>query len=270
MMCSSLPRPASGPLTDYDERATARSTVPARFLAALLGAKACQAHPRRAPPGRHRRRPRICHNRPHATDRAALFPRLPEGRGPWPGIVVIHEGGGISPQLLRLCQRLAGEGYAAIAPDLFFRSGGTEAADFATLMSALVPEEILADVKASADTLRGLGSERIGVTGFCMGGRYTWYTAVHGHGFAAAVGFYGSGIADDLGEPHCPTLLFFGGQDPYIPPAEIERVAALIPNTIVYPEAGHGFMRDGSDSYHEKSATDAWPRTLAFFATHLG
>jgi carboxymethylenebutenolidase len=197
------------------------------------------------------------------------FLALPEGKGPWPGLVVIHEGGGISPQLLRVCQRLAGEGYATIAPDLFFRSGGTDAADFATLMGALVPDEILADVHASADTLRALGAERIGVTGFCMGGRYTWYTAVHGHGFAAAVGFYGSGIADDPGEPRCPTLLFFGGQDPYIPPAEIERVTARHADTIVYPEAGHGFMRDRSDNYHEKSATDAWTRTLAFFAEHL-
>jgi carboxymethylenebutenolidase len=197
------------------------------------------------------------------------FLSLPESGGPWPGIVVIHEGGGISPQLLRLCQRLASEGYATIAPDLFFRSGGTEAADYATLMGALQPEAVLGDIKASADTLRSLGAERIGVTGFCMGGSLTWSTALHTEGFAAAVAFYGSGIADELGEPLCPTLLFFGGQDPYIPPAEIERIEAHYPDTIVYPEAGHGFMRDRSDSYHEKSANDAWARTLAFFRTHL-
>jgi carboxymethylenebutenolidase len=197
------------------------------------------------------------------------FLSLPESDGPWPGVVVIHEGGGISPQLLRLCQRLAAEGYAAIAPDLFFRSGGTDASDFATLMGALQPEEALADIESSADILRNLGSERIGVTGFCMGGRLTWSTARHTEGFAAAAAFYGSGIADDLGEPLCPTILFFGGQDPYIPPAEIERIAADFPDTIVYPEAGHGFMRDRSDSYHEASANDAWARTLDFFSTHL-
>jgi carboxymethylenebutenolidase len=197
------------------------------------------------------------------------FLALPEEEGPWPGIVVIHEGGGISAQLLRVCERLAGEGYAAIAPDLFFRTGGSEAADFATLIGALVPEQALADVTEAADTLRRLGAGRIGVTGFCMGGRYAWYTAVHGDGFAAAVGFYGGGIADELGEPRCPTLLLFGGQDPYIPPGDIERVAAHHPDTIVYPEAGHGFMRDRSDSYHEASALDAWARTLAFFGEHL-
>jgi carboxymethylenebutenolidase len=197
------------------------------------------------------------------------FLSLPDAEGPWPGVVVIHEGGGISPQLLRVCQRFAGEGYATIAPDLFFRSGGTDAADFATLMGALVPEQVLADVEASAGILRNLGAGKIGVTGFCMGGRYSWHTALHGHGFAAAVGFYGGGIASDLGVPRCPTLLFFGGQDPYIPPADIARVAAHHPDTVVYPEATHGFMRDRSDSYDEPSATDAWARTLAFFGQQL-
>ena len=197
------------------------------------------------------------------------FLSLPDVPGPWPGIVVIHEGGGISPQLLRVCERFAGEGYAAIAPDLFFRSGGSEAADFATLIGALAPEEALADVAAAAGTLRALGAARIGVTGFCMGGRFAWTTALHGRGFDAAVGFYGGGIADDLGRPQCPTLLFFGGQDPYITPEEIERVAAHHPATVVYPEATHGFMRDGSDSYDERSAHDAWSRTLAFFGDHL-
>jgi carboxymethylenebutenolidase len=197
------------------------------------------------------------------------FLSLPEEGGPRPGIVVIHEGGGISPQLLRFCQRLAAEGYAAIAPDLFFRSGGSEAADYATLMGALIPEEVRADVQSAAETLRRLGAERIGVTGFCMGGRITWSTALHGDGFAAAAGFYGSGIAEDLGEPKCPTLLFFGGQDPYIAPAEIERIATHHADTIVYPEAGHGFMRDRSESYHEKSANDAWGRMLSFFRAQL-
>jgi carboxymethylenebutenolidase len=197
------------------------------------------------------------------------FLARPEGSGPWPGMVVIHEGGGISPQLLRLCQRLAAAGFAAIAPDFFFRSGGTESADYATLMGALVPDELLGDVASAAGTLRGVGADRIGVMGFCMGGRYTWYASIHGQGLAAAVGFYGGGIADEPGEPQCPTLLFFGGQDPYIAPAEIERIVGRHPDTVVYPEASHGFMRDGSESYHEMSATDAWTRTLAFLREHL-
>jgi carboxymethylenebutenolidase len=211
----------------------------------------------------------VCHNWPMPPIALPYFSARPVGDGPWPGIVVIHEGGGISPQLLRLCQRLAAEGYATIAPDLFFRSGGSEAADYTTLIGGLVPEEVRADVQASAEVLRDLGAQRIGITGFCLGGRISWTTARRGDGFDAAVGFYGSGISDDLGEPQCPTLLFFGGQDPYIPPAEIERIVEHHPDTVVYPEAGHGFMRDRSESYHEKSANDAWVRTLAFFSAHL-
>jgi carboxymethylenebutenolidase len=197
------------------------------------------------------------------------FLARPADTEPHPGMVLIHEGGGISPQLLRLSQRLAAEGYLVIAPDLFFRSGGTEAGDFATLMGALEPEVVLADLALAAQTLRTMGAAAVGVMGFCMGGRYTWRAAVHGTEFSAAVGFYGGGIAQDLGEPHCPTLLFFGGQDAYIPPADIERVAAHHPDTVVYAEADHGFMRDGSESYHEASAVDAWARTLSFLSANL-
>jgi carboxymethylenebutenolidase len=186
-----------------------------------------------------------------------------------PGIVVIHEGGGISPQLLRVCQRLADEGYAAIAPDLFFRSGGSGAADYAELMGAMRPEQTSADIEQATEVLRGLGSTRIGVIGFCMGGSLAWHTAVSSSSFHAAVGFYGAGIAQELAQPLCPTLLFFGGQDPWIPTADIESVAAYHTDTVVYPEADHGFMRDGSASYNEASAHDAWGRTLELFASQL-
>lgn len=197
------------------------------------------------------------------------FLALPSSPSPWPGVVVVHEGNGISPQLLRVCERLAAEGLAAVAPDLYFRSGGTEAKGFAELMRDLSPDQVVADIEAAADALRGAGAQRVGVTGFCMGGRFAWMTAVRASGFSAAVGFYGGGIADDLGAPRCPTLLFFGGQDEYIPSADVERVAAHHPGTVVYPEAGHGFMRDGSDSYHPPSAADAWARTISFFGEHL-
>ena len=102
-----------------------------------------------------------------------------------------------------------------------------------------------------------------------MGGMLTYRTAVNTPGFDAAVGFYGGGISRELGQPRCPTLLLFGGTDEWIPAADIEVVAAHHPDTVVYPEAGHGFMRDGSDSYHEASATDGWKRLLAHFGTHL-
>ncbi len=197
------------------------------------------------------------------------FLSLPAADPPWPGVVVIHEGNGISPQLLRVCQRLAAAGYGAIAPDLFFRVGGSEAADFATLMGAIEPERTQGDIDEAAARLRTMGADKVGVTGFCMGGRLTYHSAVHGTGFDAAVGFYGAGIADELAEPRCPTLLFFGGSDEYIPTEAVERVRERHPETIVYPGAGHGFFRDGSDSYDEEAAADAGNRLMAFFAEHL-
>jgi carboxymethylenebutenolidase len=197
-----------------------------------------------------------------------FFLAHPAGDGPWPGVVVIHEGGGITPQLLRFCQRLATEGYATAAPDLFFRAGGTHADDYTNLIASLRRDETLDDVHAAAAVLRALGAPRVGVTGFCMGGLLTYRSAVAG-GFDAAVSFYGAGIARELGELSCPTLLLFGGSDPYIPAEEIDTVVAHHPSTVVYPEADHGFMRDGSEHYHEASATDAWGRLLAFFADRL-
>jgi carboxymethylenebutenolidase len=197
------------------------------------------------------------------------FLALPQGEGPWPGVVVIHEANGISPQLLRVCQRLAGEGYAAVAPDLFFRSGGSEAADYGTLLGSVNPSELLADIGEAATRLRQLGSTSVGITGFCFGGTQSYRAALHGS-FDAAAGFYGSGIPREFGEPSCPTILFFGGKDEYIPSADIEAVEARHPGIVtVYPEAGHGFMRDGSESYNESAAADAWARLLAFFAANL-
>ncbi len=184
------------------------------------------------------------------------------------GVVVIHEGNGMSPQLLRFCQRLAGEGYAAIAPDLFFRSGGSEAADFATLIGALDLAATQHDLHHAAAVLRDGGVTKVGVTGFCMGGMLTYRSALAG-GFDAAVGFYGAGISSLLGRPACPTQLFFGGDDPWIPVADIEAVRAHHPETIVYPDATHGFMRDGSETFHPEAAADAWSRLLAFFGEHL-
>lgn len=198
------------------------------------------------------------------------FLARPAGEGPWPGVVVAHEGNGMSPQLLRFCERLGREGYAAIAPDLFFRSGGSEAADFGTLIGALEPEEIRADLEDAIAHLRTLGVAKIGITGFCMGGGIAYRTAVDGPDVACAASFYGGGIAQRLGEPRCPVLLFFGGTDPWIPSDAITAVQAHHPEvTVVYPDAGHGFMRDRSDDYHDAAATDAWSRLLAFFAQHL-
>jgi carboxymethylenebutenolidase len=103
-----------------------------------------------------------------------------------------------------------------------------------------------------------------------MGGTYAYRAALWDVGVACAAGFYGSGIAQMLGEPACPVLLFFGGQDVWIPLADAEATRAHHgDDVVIYPDAGHGFMRDLSDDWHQASADDAWARLLGFFAEHL-
>jgi carboxymethylenebutenolidase len=189
---------------------------------------------------------------------------------PWPGVLVIHEGNGMSPQLLRVCERLADNGYAALAPDLFARSGGSEAADFATLIGALKPDEVQTDLADAVERLRALGAAKVGITGFCLGGSISYRAALSGLDLSGAAPFYGAHIARELGQPACPILAFFGGRDEYIPDADLDAVRAHHPDdVVVYPDAGHGFMRDGSPSYDPVAAVDAWSRLLAFFDQHL-
>jgi len=189
-----------------------------------------------------------------------------------PGIIVVHEGNGMSAQLLRFGERLADQGYRVIAPDFFARSHDVDPNDFGAVIGSITPANLKADFATAADALRSDGATSIGVTGFCMGGWFTYRAAKWADdlGVDAAVPFYGGGIARDLGDVHCPTLLFFGDRDEYIPMADIEAVKARHGDAVVvYPGAEHGFMRDGSENYDEASATDAWARLLAFFGEHL-
>jgi len=198
------------------------------------------------------------------------FVSLPATPGPWPGVVVVCEANGISPQLLRVCQRLAAEGFAAAAPDLFWRMGGSDPnADFARARD-LSEADIDHDLGAARDALRAAGAGRVAITGFCMGGRLAYRAAVTDGGWAAAASFYGSGIPSLLGPTDTPVLGFFGGADPWVPIADADAMEAVHPGCVVrYPDATHGFMRDGSDDHHPEAAADAWQRLLAFFRQHL-
>lgn len=199
-----------------------------------------------------------------------FFVALPAAPPPWPGVVVVMEGDGMKPQLLRVCERLAAEGYAAAAPDLYWRFGGSNPEAGGNPYGQLKHSDGRADIVEVVGRLRALGASTVGITGFCMGGGYAYMAAISGVDVDAAVSFYGGGIAQHLGEPYVPLLCFFGGRDEWIPRADIDAVEQRHPGqVVVYEEAGHGFMRDGSESYDEPAATDAWARMLAFFATHL-
>jgi carboxymethylenebutenolidase len=184
--------------------------------------------------------------------------------------VVVCEANGISPQLLRVCQRLAAEGYATAAPDLFWRMGGSDpGADFARARD-LREDDIDADLTAAVEALRAAGAAKVGITGFCMGGRLAYRAAATGLPVDAAASFYGSGIPQLVGPTATPVLAFFGEADPWVPITDADAVEAAHPGCVVrYAGAGHGFFRDGSEDFHAEASRDAWQRLLAFFDQHL-
>jgi len=220
----------------------------------------------------------------------------PQGEGKHAGVVVVQEAFGLNKHIKEVTDRIAREGYVALAPDLYYREKGAVVGydnlpEAIRLMMGLADEKIVADMKGAVDHLKAqafVQADRIGVTGFCMGGRVTFLTACRNGDVKAAVPFYGGGIGsvqvsertpkaplDYAEQLRCPMLLFFGGNDPFIPLDEVEkikqRLAELKKNaeTIVYPGAPHGFFCNERDSYRADAAKNAWERLTKFFAQHL-
>jgi len=207
------------------------------------------------------------------------------------GIVVVQEAFGVNDHIEDVCRRFAAEGWLAVAPHLFHRSGDpklgyTEMAQVMPHMQALTSQGVLADMDAALARLQaeGIPPARQGVVGFCMGGTVALVTAAERQ-VGAAVTFYGGGVKEGrFGFPplveeapklRAPWLGLYGDLDQGIPVADVEELRAAAaasgqPTEVVrYPEAGHGFHCDQRDSYHAPSAADAWVRTLAWFDRYL-
>jgi carboxymethylenebutenolidase len=154
------------------------------------------------------------------------------------------------------------------------------------IMNRLQDSKVMEDVGAAIAHLKSQGNVKagaVGVTGFCMGGRFTYLAAAHHNkDVQAAVAFYGGAIP--MGNPSplsrtseisCPMYLFFGGKDPLIPTEHVQQIEQALKThnksfqLEVYPEATHGFFCDERASYHESAAKDAWEKFKAFFARHL-
>jgi carboxymethylenebutenolidase len=209
----------------------------------------------------------------------------PEGAGPWPAVVVAMEAFGLNRHIADVADRIAAEGYVTLAPDFYYREADG-LADYADLpkaiglMRKLDDARILADVQAALDFLRGspeVRGDRIGMTGFCMGGRITFLAACR-LSIQAAAPFYGGRIAGLLGGAagiSCPMVLFFGEQDAFLPLAEVDEIRARLAEVgasaevVVYPGADHGFFCEERPSYQEAAARDSWRRLRDLFATHL-
>jgi len=192
--------------------------------------------------------------------------------------VVIQEIFGVNHHIRSVCDRLADEGYVAIAPAIFDRTQpdfqcGYSPDEVATARKFIASpdwEAMLRDTQAAIDAVKKVGP--VGIIGFCLGGSIAYAAATKLSGLKAAIGYYGGAIvrfADD--KPQAPTQLHFGEKDAGISLADVETIRTKRPDVEihVYPGAQHGFHCDERASYDKASADIAWPRSMAFFAKHL-
>ena len=214
----------------------------------------------------------------------------------FPVALVVQEIFGVHEHIKDICRRFAKLGYLAVAPSLYFRQGDTTKLAMEDVMKvvARVPDEqVMADLDSTVAWARATkksDARRVGVTGFCWGGRIVWLYSAHSKDLDAGVAWYGRLVAspnarpnpltprqpiDMVDELHAPVLGLYGGKDQGIPVESVERMrealkkskskAAARSEIVVYPEAGHGFHADYRPSYNKESATDGWQRLQAWF-----
>ncbi|WGV28570.1 dienelactone hydrolase family protein [Halotia branconii] len=210
----------------------------------------------------------------------------------FPTILVIHEIFGVHEHMQDVCRRFAKLGYLAIAPELFVRQGDVSklsSIDEIRPVVAKVPDtQVMSDLDATVDwamkSSKG-NTNKLGITGFCWGGRITWLYAAHNPKVNAGVAWYGRLVGDDteLTPKHpvdiaanlkVPILGLYGGKDTGIPLDTVEQMREALKSSnskskiIVYPNASHAFFADYRPSYREEAAKDGWQRLKAWFNQH--
>jgi len=219
---------------------------------------------------------------------------LPAVGGSFPTVLVVHEIFGVHEHIRDICRRLAKFGYFAVAPLLFSREGDvasmSDVQEIIAKVVAKVPDkQVASDLDATvawaAKGNRKADITRLGITGFCWGGRQVWLYAAHNPSLKAGVAWYGpletpksdlrpENPIDLVNQINVPILGLYGGKDMGIPIAQIEQMRAALkaagkPSEIViYPDAGHGFNADYRPSYNPQAAKDGWQRMLAWFKDH--
>ena len=221
----------------------------------------------------------------------------PDDGHPHPAIIVSHDAYGLREGILTIAERFASEGYFVAAPDAYHHVGsmktvprGAPREEQLALREGMTNDGHAADIAHLVAYLRGLDAttDRVGITGFCLGGRITYLAAAYQTGVDAAVAFYMTRVWQEdpaiPGSPApiarakdvaCPFLSFYPALDNQNPPERIEEIAQAIKASsagyqpVVYPEADHGFFQSDSPAYSPTRATEAWEQTKAFFTKHL-
>lgn len=217
------------------------------------------------------------------------------GRRRRQGVLVFQEAFGVNPHILRVCERLAGEGYVALAPELYHRAGRDvhfgygEFEKVRPVMAQLSNARLLSDARAAYEFLAArpeVDPRGIASIGFCLGGFVSALSACH-LPLATAIAFYGGGMVsarpgmgmapllDDFPQLECPALFVFGERDQSISAEDVAAVRARLKELekpheiVVYPGVGHGFFCEERSSYHAATARTAWEMALHWFETHI-
>lgn len=216
----------------------------------------------------------------------------PAGKTGLPVILVLSEIFGVHEHIADVARRFAKLGYLAIAPELFIRQGDAKAyTDIpklqAEVISKVPDEQVLADLDASVAwaKVNGGDTSRLGVTGFCWGGRITWLYTAHNPSVKAGVAWYGRLVGnstpltpkhpvDVAGKLAGPVLGLYGGADAGIPLDTVDKMKAALASGspaakksefVVYPDTPHAFHADYRPSYRKEAAEDGWKRAVAWF-----
>ncbi|WP_051358024.1 dienelactone hydrolase family protein [Rubidibacter lacunae] len=200
--------------------------------------------------------------------------------GPLPGIIAIHEWWGLNDNIRAIASRLAGEGYAVLAVDLY-NGESAETPDGARALSSSVqdnPDSARDNLRQAYAYLEGSGSLTVGTVGWCFGGAWSLQTALmFPDRVDATVIYYGRLVtdADALVPLQMPILGLFGELDQGIPPSTVREFEAALQaagkdaQIVIYENAGHAFANPSGTRYQREAAEDAWERTTTFFAEHL-
>jgi carboxymethylenebutenolidase len=219
----------------------------------------------------------------------------PAGKTNLPVVLILSEIFGVHEYIADTARRFAKAGYLAIAPELFVRQGdaqsyGEMAKLIAEVISKVPDAQVMADLDATvawAGT-QGGNLNKVGVTGFCWGGRQTWLYAAHSKHIKAGVAWYGRLVGnatpltpvhpvDVVAKLNGPVLGLYGGADTGIPVNTVAQMqnalatgskAAQASTFVLYPDAPHAFHADYRPSYRKPAADDGWQRALAWFKAH--
>jgi carboxymethylenebutenolidase len=229
------------------------------------------------------------------TGAVPAYRALPEKGGKLPLVLVVQEIFGVHEHIKDVCRRLAKLGYFAISVELYFRQGDvTRLTDnqeiFAKVVNHVPDSQVMSDLDAAvvfAESTGRADTSRLGITGFCWGGRITWSYCVHNPRVKAGVAWYGRLVAPAKAPlqpaypvelaPHLkvPVLGLYGGEDASIPVAHVEQMRGALKSAgnatsdiVVYDGAPHAFYADYRPNYRKEAAEDGWKRMQAWLKKH--